>query len=426
MEDSRRRAFAARLTMYFMALSTIVCIILHLCKTLTYGSWEISEWLINYEAGFVRRGICGQFLYELYKIVPYDPILGIKAMEVFPAIAFPYIILHTFKKEGWSPFILISGCCLFYTFFFFLRWARKDFLLLSITYCLYLSYRNIIKRGQTRYAFLFMLLSSLQMLIHEAAFFFTFPILLIWRLAAIADKGTATIMAYLKTAVPFIPAFLTFCTVVIYKGDEGQATQVWHSWQNIMNTYPDKENNPEAIGIGVAALGWDATYTFKTHLKTAFLGIEDIRWYNYLSPLLVMLNFLCTYYFITRLNTVRTYFYKLSDKDDGVRISNFLLLQFIFMIPMFTILSCDWGRTLPYWTLSSLMACHIFKDINIAPLYRLSSVCQKKLQGYPFNRPYLYIALMLLTPYTDCFAPSPSDSISGKLLLPIIHNIIPT
>ena len=30
---------------------------------LKFGSWQLAEWLINYEGGFVRRGLAGQLLY---------------------------------------------------------------------------------------------------------------------------------------------------------------------------------------------------------------------------------------------------------------------------------------------------------------------------------------------------------------------------
>lgn len=32
-----------------------------------FQDFTISDWLINYEAGFVRRGLCGQILFYLYK-----------------------------------------------------------------------------------------------------------------------------------------------------------------------------------------------------------------------------------------------------------------------------------------------------------------------------------------------------------------------
>lgn len=35
-----------------------------------YSSWYVSEWLVNYEGGFVRRGLMGELLYMASQITP--------------------------------------------------------------------------------------------------------------------------------------------------------------------------------------------------------------------------------------------------------------------------------------------------------------------------------------------------------------------
>ena len=37
-----------------------------------YKSFEISDWLINYEGGFVRRGVMGEIIYILYTYIPFS------------------------------------------------------------------------------------------------------------------------------------------------------------------------------------------------------------------------------------------------------------------------------------------------------------------------------------------------------------------
>ena len=39
---------------------------------LSYDSMMLSDWFINYEGGFVRRGLIGEIFLELFRIVPYS------------------------------------------------------------------------------------------------------------------------------------------------------------------------------------------------------------------------------------------------------------------------------------------------------------------------------------------------------------------
>ena len=58
-------------------------IINHIRKSLVWGhdSWQITEWLINYAGGFVRRGLPGEALYYL------SAKLGIQANHIAIAVS---------------------------------------------------------------------------------------------------------------------------------------------------------------------------------------------------------------------------------------------------------------------------------------------------------------------------------------------------
>ena len=110
-----------------------------------YGSWEISDWLINYEGGFVRRGILGQLLLELEKLHLFDVRVAIMAISAVFSILILYILLRIFRKEGWSLLIIPTGLCLGYTFLNL--WGRRDLLSLTMTFFIFLSYRNALLRS---------------------------------------------------------------------------------------------------------------------------------------------------------------------------------------------------------------------------------------------------------------------------------------
>lgn len=107
---------------------------------LSYQSFEISDWLINYEGGFVRRGLDGQLLYWLYQVWPFAPVYMVKCLVVTESVFFLVLLLHVFRKEGWSLAILPFGCCLF---FLFLRTGqRRDMFMLMGVYLIFLCYKR--------------------------------------------------------------------------------------------------------------------------------------------------------------------------------------------------------------------------------------------------------------------------------------------
>lgn len=123
---------------------------------------------------------------------------------------------------------------------------------------------------------------------------------------------------------------------------------------------------------------------------------------------LVIFNLLAAYYLVTRLNAVNMGLYRTKPMNH-VMMSNVALIQFIAMLPMFTVLSCDWGRTIPYWVISSLMFYCVFKKEPItfsSPLSSMSSRIQGLISSSKvLSSPFTYILLVLLAPVPTYNAP---------------------
>lgn len=342
-------------------------------NTLQYASWDISDWLINYQGGFVRRGLIGQMLFGIYSWHPFDVRIAIAAIYSISSLLILVLCLWIFKKEGWSPLILFTGCCFSYTLFS--MFGRRDFIILLFSYFIFVSYRNYQQTNKWKSLVTFETLTILAILIHEASFFFVVPILLVYDFShKLKAKGTwSSILSSLKL---FLPILAVTALSGIFKGDAGSATAIWNSWSELFETYPDGTSHP--MGLGVKAIGWSATGTFLNTLKWTFMGVDGQQ--TYWKIPLTLLLFVSVYYLATRVDACHL------SKDDGrrkvdsIRLSNIVLFQFVILLPFYSFLSCDLGRTLAYWVLSSLFFYHVFPDFNIC-FHNTITKLSRNLQG---------------------------------------------
>ena len=386
-----------------------------------YLSYEVSDWLINYEGGFVRRGLIGQMLLELEKLHLYDVRLAIALMIAVCSVAILWILIRIFKREGWSLLIIPIGLCLGYTFMNI--WGRRDLLTLTLTFLIFLSYRRAISGSRQWLPWCaFHILSILQILIHEAAFFYTFPILMLYGFNKLRTEHHSILSSAAKCLLQFLPVLVVMGIVCLFKGDQQIAQTIWASWGQVFSAF-----QPEAVnelGESVEALGWDASETFGNHFYTSYIGCFHPTYWG--IPM-TLFNLLATYFLLTRLNSVKTGIYPQRAMDHAM-MSDIALVQFIALLPMYTVLSCDWGRTLPYLVISSVFFYHIFKQST--PLFsrrlnRVSSMIQGAISGNKvLSLPAVYILLVLLVPIPRYHVPFDSlNTFQQKLWTELLHVI---
>lgn len=182
----------------------------------TYGSFEISDWLINYQGGFVRRGVCGEMIHQLYHVHPFDVIMFIKGISAACSILLLTLLLYIFKKEGWSLAILPLPCCLFYNFQ--MVWVRKDCILLLLVFFVFYTFRRGALSKSIRWFLLSSLFASLAILIHEAFFFYSIPILFVWYSHNLYSKYKRKLLRnVLYSLLPFIPSVVSWPYLYLYR-----------------------------------------------------------------------------------------------------------------------------------------------------------------------------------------------------------------
>lgn len=325
-----------------MLTSQMWGIVVLLKKEIPYQLFAISDWLINYQGGFVRRGIIGECLYQLYQIQPYTLPHAITLLYYASFAIFVYVFGRLLIRNGLSVFLLPSTLFLFYALGGSFIACRRDYIALLLTWYIFYAYFQYIEAQRSKHLLCFALLSVFTLLMHEASFFFTFPILFLYHLTTSKDS-------FLRKCLLFAPAGLAMLIVSVYKGGGDVATQIWHSWLPTLYAYPLDGN---------VAIGWGVEF-LKNNLVDTLLFHINITWVNcfghpFLSVVGNLYIFAVAYFLVTRLNTIHLGCYQLKQIDTTI-LSTILLIQALCVSPLFGFLSCDLGRTIPYWVISSLM-----------------------------------------------------------------------
>lgn len=380
-----------------------------------YTSFEVSDWLINYEGGFVRRGLIGQILYLLYQIHPYPVRYAILFLYLMGFTMISWFLVQIFKKEGMSIFILPFTICLYYSFACDLLWTRRDYWALMISFLIYFSYFKLLQTPSLKYYCSFFFLSAFTLLMHEASFFFTFPILIIHSCYTVINK-----YMWKKALLIWIPILLLLAVIAIHKGDTSIMESIWKSWEPCFETYPMKSGKYPQIGIGVDFLSMASYDAIWLHIK--------LVWLNVFVPHVPSLPFtiymiVSVYYLVTRLNMIDLKFYNLKNVD-SVLLSNILIIQFICLFPMFGFLSCDLGRVVPYWVISSFLFYHVIKQkcegAFAVPdfLNKFSILIQGKIDSISIlKKPWVYCCILLFLPLNSYYGANWEGMIPVHFLL---------
>lgn len=339
--------------------------------------------MINYEGGFVRRGMFGQLLFWLSKFTGFSPYWTI---VIFCFLAYILVLIfmikqfHKHKYIWWlmlSPFLL----CSFDTF------IRKDYLCYIVLIAEIYYLRNGLKTNIQ--CWILALLSCLGIFLHEAFIFFGVPFVVIVILRSF--KGYVKYLPILFIAV----IFLLQC---YFHGNNDICANIVDSWNNILPDKPLEHKHNNSIG----ALGWTTEYAFNYHLKRNFLFDGFLESYPKLAILWRIIFYILSYYFIT--NFLYVFKFK-SDFDDLDRwnVSALYLLLTLCMLPMFLFLSCDNGRLYQYLWIGTFVVVLLLKRQFVSNIFGDRILGISKYISDGFNnvvRPNKLILLVLLL----CFA----------------------
>lgn len=312
--------------------------------------WGPTEFLINYEGGFVRRGLIGEGLYLLSRATELNPLLIINFFCTLCYVSVSVLFLRRFREEGWKWWLVFSIYLCGYTSCI----IRKDYMLFLIIFGIfYLLKKFQINRYQPKdnkakpsyipvICGLFILV-IFAMLSHEAFIFFgTVPgCLYLWRVKR------RPLLASIFASV----SVLMFILAVAFHGTPAISNLITEEWNKLgtMPAIPTKG--------AIRALGWEISSTFKYHLTNNMLPPGHLLWHrglltHILGFLTWVAKFILAYYVLANYPAV---FSRKGSEADRLeirdRIGGLLLLTWIFMLPMFTVLCCELSRTHQLWAM---------------------------------------------------------------------------
>jgi hypothetical protein len=316
-------------------------------------SFGITEYLINYEGGFVRRGLTGQLLLYLYRLTHISPYYFIVIISVFTYLSVIVFCVKYLTEKSYPvfflPFVFFLGNPVISSF-----WLRKDSLMLClftlVVFC-------IKKRSPIHLIFANLILVS-GILIHEATGFLTIPIsiVLIFSLYSANIKHKSLFERIFRSFIFIMPSIIVFFLVLYFKGDQKVAKLIWLSWKDVR--FPVGIYNPDKLPAAIEGISLTLKYGLFSSLYNLVNFNNDIY-----APLAWVIIISIVYFILT--NTERLSFkinqYKPQNIIDKKYLGNILIFQFIAVIPLF-ILGCDYGRWVFLWVISSFVLMLLFDD----------------------------------------------------------------
>jgi len=310
----------------------------------TYNDCGLTEWLINYQGGgFIRRGISGEIFFYISKI------FLIKANYIWLIVtisSYLYLIYYIVRKtqNRFRLELIISPIILGMPIYTNFLWKKDIFqlLLFLLTLIIIKKKTNIILK-----IIVINFLCIIALLNHESFMFYAVPPLFIISFS-LWKKQNIIVIKLLKSFLSFLPIFITIFLVSYFTFSDLNLLQktlnVLHSWDPLWLQIENKIPNDLGCFMYVASNESDVA------INTKFAYF--LEWYILAWVVLILFSFYICIQFTIK--------YSFSNK---INLSNILLSQLIFLLPLFYIAG-DWSRWIFFWIISSLMIHLEFKDYD--------------------------------------------------------------
>ena len=347
-----------------------------------YGKYNVgndstvSEWLINYEGGFTKRGLIGQIAIHIGEFLNISLRQSILFFQIFSIGLYYLLLINFFKSVKFNKIILLS---IFTPIFLLYPVAeievlgRKEIIIFSF-YLIYLTLQNFRQKNFFR-----IFLLPLLMLVWEPVIFFFIFWLIVDYIEDAFEKNYKSLFKYLLT---YIPAILIGAYIAL-----NPISEIAHKNMAIFL----KENFNENCYMSCALLLSKSSIYDQFKLNFDIFSFEIFLRYFLIiligfGPLFILIKF--------------SQFNKLNSK----------IFLFIIMLPILVLflMMSDWGRIVNiFYTFSIISFLYLYKK----KLVLIDNGILENFFVKIFNKKYIYVIFFIIF----CFGWNPKTSLTGDI-----------
>lgn len=311
---------------------------LHSAHVLDANSWGLTDWLVNYSGGFVRRGLGGTLIQGLSDFTgfPANHLIMTIALAAYAGL----ILWFVSKTTRHFPAVLLLSCLLLGFPAYQDTIIRKDAVLLLLWIaclkCLRMSWPE-----WTRWAACNGI-ACFAILLHETFAFFTLP-------ALIVLYSDGTWRDSVKRGLYLIPGLTCFFLVTRHHGTPAIARSIHESWMPLWQRMTQDTNIQSSPFATIQSIGWTSEQGVELPKGILQTGMyQPLAWLGVIA--------------VTTLLVIR---FMRDEYGHKLRLEMVAILAFqlVCISPLF-LLGVDYGRWLFYWLGSSII---LFTDGRRVP-----------------------------------------------------------
>lgn len=198
---------------YYLIFIFIFSVIFLSQKFLYPTDWTTSEWMINYQGGFVRRGLIGEILFNLHKISNIPIRYLVFYLEIFVLIVFLFLIFKFLQNISLNKLLIFLFFCPIFLIYPVAEnevIARKEYILLSI----YIIYLMLLLKNNYLFFIVILIFLPMMNLIWEGAIFYIF--FFIFSFFCKKNLKTKELIYFIFSYLPYL---ISLYFVIIAKSD---------------------------------------------------------------------------------------------------------------------------------------------------------------------------------------------------------------
>ena len=210
-----------------------------------YSAWQYVDWLINYQGGFVRRGLIGEFLFQIHKMINIDLDILIFSFVSFLYLMVSFFLIKTIKfleNSQLNTLIFLSPGFFLYPIMNSEVIGRKDILFLLVT-AFFVFFE---KRLNNRNLFVVLILLVFFLSLSHSIFLFYAPYLFF--LFFLIKSVRKTKVSFAEIIIFSISLFVIFFLIYFNQGYELIVSKICDSVQDFVTS--DCETRGQMFWLG--------------------------------------------------------------------------------------------------------------------------------------------------------------------------------